>query len=73
MTASYARVMFDIPSDNEPRVGSQRTQQCTVTMKQSLFCINILYLEPIHSFLFLEGHWRVVYIDDKREGLINNF
>ena len=29
--------MFDIPSDNEPCVASQRTQQCTVTMKQQRF------------------------------------
>ena len=27
-------VRFDIPSDNELRVASQRTQQCTVTLKQ---------------------------------------
>ena len=30
----YLRVMFDIPSDNDPRVASQRRQQGTITMKQ---------------------------------------
>ena len=35
--------MFDIPSDNEPRVASQRTQQCTVTMKQRTMAPHLVY------------------------------
>ena len=31
---SFEKFMIDIPSDNEPRVASQRKQQYTVTMKQ---------------------------------------
>ena len=30
-TEPNARVMFDIPRDNGPRIASQSTQQCTVT------------------------------------------
>ena len=36
-------VMFDIPSDNEPWVTSQRTQQCTVAMKQWTMAPRLVY------------------------------
>ena len=37
------RVMFDVPSVNEPWVASQRTQQCTVTMKQWTMAPHLVY------------------------------
>ena len=49
-SAPIILVMFDIPSDNEPWVASQRTQQCTVTMKQWTMAPHLVYRTSTHNF-----------------------
>ena len=49
------RVMFHIPSDIEPWVASQRTQQCTVTMKQ--WTVHLTWYIEHHPLLLHQANF----------------